>query len=137
LTGKIALIFRGTCQSGIKDGFAGSAGASGVLIYNNVEGNLDGYSLQLLSVPNGPYVPTGGISQADGLALIARIQGGEKVVASLSTEMSVKTTYNIIAETKQGDHDNVIHISGHSDSVAAGMLRFFPVNPFFHMHKIH
>jgi len=98
-----------------------------------VEGNLDGYSLQLLSVPNGPYVPTGGISQADGLALIARVQGGEKVVASLSTEMSVKTTYNIIAETKQGDHDNVIHISGHSDSVAAGMFRFFlraPIPPF-------
>lgn len=101
-----------------------------MLIYNNVEGNLDGYSLQLLSVPNGPYVPTGGISQADGLALIARVQGGEKVVAHLSTEMSVKTTYNVIAETKEGDHNNVIHISGHSDSVAAGMFHLFLRAPF-------
>jgi hypothetical protein len=28
--------------------------------------------------------------------------------------------YNVIAETIEGDYDNVLHICGHSDSVAAG-----------------
>ncbi|KAL2070124.1 hypothetical protein VTL71DRAFT_14804 [Oculimacula yallundae] len=120
LKGKVVLVFRGTCQSGVKVAYAGAAGAAGAIVYNNVEGNLDGYSLQRLSTPEGPYVPTGGISQADGLALIARLDAGETIDVKLSTVMDVKTTYNVIAETIAGDHDNVIHISGHSDSVAAG-----------------
>ena len=89
-------------------------------MYNNVPGILDGYSLQRLSTPEGPYVPTGGISQDDGLALIARLDAGEGIVAKLLTVAEVKTTYNVIAQTKGGDQENVIHISGHSDSVAAG-----------------
>lgn len=38
----------------------------------------------------------------------------------MTSEAAVKTTYNVIAETKGGDHENVIHVSGHSDSVTAG-----------------
>jgi hypothetical protein len=76
----------------VKVANAGARNAAGALVYNNVAGNLDGYSLQRISTPEGPYVPTGGISQADGLALIARIQGGETVVAKLSTIMKVSTT---------------------------------------------
>ena len=85
-------MFRGTCQSAVKVALAGARGAVGALIYNNVDGNLDGYSLQRLSTPEGPYVPTGGISQADGLALIEKLDAGIDVIADLSTEMSVKTT---------------------------------------------
>ena len=85
-------MFRGTCQSAVKVALAGARGAVGALIYNNVDGNLDGYSLQRLSTPEGPYVPTGGISQADGLALIEKLDAGINVIADLSTEMSVKTT---------------------------------------------
>jgi aminopeptidase Y len=92
LTGKIILVFRGTCQSAVKVALAGARGATGALIYNNADGNLDGYSLQRLSTPEGPYVPTGGISQADGLALIEKLDAGIEVIADLSTEMSVKTT---------------------------------------------
>jgi hypothetical protein len=75
---------------------------------------------QKISTPEGPYVPTGGISQADGLALIKKLDAGLEVIAELSTEMAVSTTYNVIAQTKGGDQNNVIHIGGHSDSVAAG-----------------
>lgn len=85
-------MFRGTCQSAVKVALAGARGATGALIYNNADGNLDGYSLQRLSTPEGPYVPTGGISQADGLALIEKLDAGIEVIADLSTEMSVKTT---------------------------------------------
>jgi hypothetical protein len=85
-------VFRGTCQSAVKVALAGARGATGALVYNNADGNLDGYSLQRLSTPEGPYVPTGGISQADGLALIEKLDAGIEVIADLSTEMSVKTT---------------------------------------------
>lgn len=78
---------------------------------------MEGYSLQIIA---GKYVPTVGISQEAGLALIAKINSGAKVIAKLSTELKTTTTYNINVETIEGDHDNVIHISGHSDSVAAG-----------------
>lgn len=111
---------RGNCQSAVKDALGSTAGAVGMLVYNNVEGNLDGYSLQRISTPEGTYVPAGGISKADGEALVARVQAGETVVADLATVMQVSTTYNVIAETIAGDHENVIHMSGHSDSVAAG-----------------
>ncbi|TVY37531.1 putative leucine aminopeptidase [Lachnellula subtilissima] len=118
--GSIILVGRGNCQSAVKDALGSTAGAIGMLVYNNVEGNLDGYSLQRINTPEGTYVPAGGISMADGEALVARVQAGETVIADLATEMSVSTTYNVIAETIGGDHKNVIHMSGHSDSVAAG-----------------
>ncbi|KAH9215505.1 putative leucine aminopeptidase 2 [Leptodontidium sp. 2 PMI_412] len=118
--GKIALVFRGTCQSGIKAHNAFLAGAVGMIVYNNDVGTLEGYSLQILPTDGGPYVPTAGITQAEGLALVARLAAGEAVVAEFTTVTNDIVTNNVIAETIEGDHDNVIHISGHSDSVAAG-----------------
>ena len=92
LTGKVVLVFRGSCQSAVKVALAGARNAVGAIVYNNVEGDLNGYSLQRINTPEGPYVPTGGISQADGLALIAQIKGGATIVAHLSTIMKVTTT---------------------------------------------
>lgn len=83
---------RGDCQSAVKVALAGARGAAGAIVYNNVEGSLDGYSLQRISTPEGPYVPTGGISQADGLALIAKLEAGETITADLATVMSTSTT---------------------------------------------
>ena len=120
LNGSIALISRGTCVAGEKVAFASSKGASAVLIYNNVEGNLLGYSLQRIPVSEHDYVPTGGISQASGEGLVSLLASGGNVTADLTTSAKDITTYNIIAQTKGGDQDNVIHVSGHSDSVAQG-----------------
>ncbi|CAG8981895.1 hypothetical protein HYALB_00013809 [Hymenoscyphus albidus] len=63
LTGKIALILRGDCQSAVKDAYAGAANASGVLIYNTgnaIYSTMNGYSLQLVSTPEGPGVNDNG-----------------------------------------------------------------------------
>lgn len=65
-------------------------------------------------------MPTVGITQGQGEALLAQLQSGVKINISLSSEAKLATTYNVIAETKAGNHDNVIHVSGHSDSVTAG-----------------
>jgi Zn-dependent M28 family amino/carboxypeptidase len=99
---------------------AAKKGAVGVIVYNNGDGNLEGYSLQLFADESAPYVPTAGISQGAGEALAALLEAGQEIIIEVSTEARNATTYNINAQTKGGDQDNVIHISGHSDSVAQG-----------------
>lgn len=113
---------RGSCVSAIKDALGSTAGSVAMLVYNNVPGNLEGYALQKFDTPEGTYIPAGGIAQSDGEALVARIQAGETVNAHLTTTTRVATIYNTIAETIAGDHDNVIFMSGHSDSVAQGYV---------------
>jgi hypothetical protein len=92
LTGRIVLVLRGICQSGVKVALAGARGAVGAIVYNIREGNLDGHSLQRVSNPEGPYVPTGGISHTDGRALRDRIAAGEVITANFATKMSETTT---------------------------------------------
>ncbi|KAH7077960.1 hypothetical protein BKA63DRAFT_542222 [Paraphoma chrysanthemicola] len=120
LDGKVALILRGTCSFGIKVQLAAAKGASAVIAVNNAEGTLEGYSLQVFPDPAKPFVPTVGITQGQGEALLAQIESGVAINVALSSQAKLATTYNVIAETKQGDHENVIHVSGHSDSVTAG-----------------
>ncbi|CAO2647686.1 Nn.00g086080.m01.CDS01 [Neocucurbitaria sp. VM-36] len=119
LEGSVALIKRGTCSYGIKVEFAAAKGASAVIAWNNAEGTLEGYSLQVL-YPEGEFVPVAGITMGQGEALLAQLEAGVNITVDLSTEVKLYQTLNVIAETKAGDHDNVIHVSGHSDSVTAG-----------------
>jgi Zn-dependent M28 family amino/carboxypeptidase len=119
LKSSVALIKRGTCSYGEKVILAAAAGAEAVIAWNNGEGTLEGYSLQVL-YPKGDFVPVVGITMGQGEALLAQLQAGGKISVDLSTEVKLYETYNVIAETKAGDHENVIHVSGHSDSVTAG-----------------
>lgn len=52
---------------------------------------MEGKSLQKISTSEGPYVPTGGITKADGLALVARLDAGEELIGDLSTLTVNKT----------------------------------------------
>lgn len=117
LEGNIALISRGECDFGLKAANAKAAGAAGAIIYNNQAGGLSG----TLGDPTRDYAPVLGISQEDGEALVAALEEGE-VEGDLYVDAIVenRVNYNVIAETKQGDHDNVLVLGGHSDSVAAG-----------------
>ncbi|ORY57493.1 uncharacterized protein BCR38DRAFT_469045 [Pseudomassariella vexata] len=117
VSGNVALILRGTCSFAEKSLNAGAAGAVGAVVYNNVEAALSG----TLGTSNDAYVPTVSISQEEGNALIAALESGE-VVADLvvNSILENRTNYNVIAETKDGDHDNVLVLGGHSDSVEAG-----------------
>lgn len=67
----------------LKDALAGAAGAAGLVMYNNVEGVLQA-GLSADPAPEGPFVPTAGISQADGLAIAAKIANGSAVTADLA-----------------------------------------------------
>lgn len=120
VSGNIAFILRGTCPFGQKDALAGNAGALGVVIYNNIPGNING----TLGPSNeaGPYVPAVTISQEDSTAILAALGNGTTVQGDLSVYTLIEnvTTFNVIAQSKAGDQNNVLALGAHTDSVAAG-----------------
>src|SRR2546425_12228005 len=67
LTGEIALIARGTCTFSTKIRNAQTAGATGVLVYNNVRG--DPTAMAKEGSPNQPTIPAVMVSRTNGLAM--------------------------------------------------------------------
>lgn len=59
-------------------------------MYNNAEGALLG-TLSVETRPEGPYAPTVGISQADGLAILASLSS--EIIADLKIDYTEITTY--------------------------------------------
>ncbi|MCU1685433.1 MAG: glutamate carboxypeptidase [Amycolatopsis sp.] len=114
VTGKIVLVKRGACTFAQKQQTAADAGAIGAIVYNNTDGALSG----TLGDPAAAKIPTGGVSQADGLALAAK--DGTSVTLELRELQEQRTSYNVIAETKTGRKDNVVMLGAHLDSVPAG-----------------
>ena len=114
LTGAIALAERGTCPFAQKAAVAADGGAMAAVIYNNVEGPLDG----TLGDAAAARLPTVGISQADGQALAAT--PGAPTTLDLQIRIEERTTRNVIAQTRTGRTDNVVMAGGHLDSVEEG-----------------
>jgi len=112
--GAIVLVSRGFCPFADKSAIAGQVGAAGLLVYNNVPGALAG---GLGGVIEGG-APAGGITQADGAALAG--QEGAEVTLDLRGVVEDRTTYNVIAETQTGRHNNVVMAGAHLDSVSEG-----------------
>ncbi|HEX5568414.1 MAG TPA: M28 family peptidase [Streptomyces sp.] len=116
-TGKVALIQRGGCAFAEKQAAAADAGAVGAIIYNNVDGDLNG----TLGDATAGRIPTGGISKEAGDALSARVAGGGVTVnLEIREYHDERTTPNVIAETRGGDPDNVVMLGAHLDSTADG-----------------
>ncbi|KAF2129136.1 Zn-dependent exopeptidase [Dothidotthia symphoricarpi CBS 119687] len=121
VAGNIALISRGSCEFGLKSALAGSAGAVGAVIYNNVAGNLQA-TLGAPPRPEGEYVASVGVSLETGSAWVAALAGGANLTATLDVTTDVRniSTYNVLATTKCGDHDNRLAVGAHTDSVVGG-----------------
>lgn len=117
LEGAVAFTSRGECTFGEKATLAKAAGAVGVIIYNNEAGELSG----TLGEPFGEYAASLGISLEDSEPILAALEEGDVTVDfEVDAVIEERITYNVIAETKEGDHDNVLVLGGHSDSVPAG-----------------
>ena len=115
--GKIALIQRGACAFGQKVTNATAAGAVGVIIFNTgTPGNTEAFA-GTLGTPVENAGPAIGTSFAIGQALAA---DGVEVHLAASTTVDIRTTWNVIAETKQGNAKNVVMAGAHLDSVTEG-----------------
>jgi aminopeptidase Y len=119
--GNIALVSRGTpppgtpaCTFAIKALAAQAAGASGVVIYNNVAGDLNG----TLGAGFTGIIPVVGITQSLGQTLLNT--PGLALHLKTDTISTVTTTTNVIAEKAGLSDDNVVMAGAHLDSVEAG-----------------
>jgi Zn-dependent M28 family amino/carboxypeptidase len=111
--GSVALVSRGTCTFRSKTDNATAAGASAILIYNNVPGVVNG------TLGAGPLsaIPALGLSQALGQELLTI--SGLTMHVKTDTRDEVLTTRNVFAETG-GDATNVVMAGAHLDSVTTG-----------------
>jgi aminopeptidase Y len=112
--GQIALISRGGCTFALKATNAYNAGASGVVIYNNTAGTLNG------TLGNGFTLDIGvtSVTQAVGQQLAAT--AGLVMRLKTDTFRGIATSYNLLAESVDGDPNNVVMAGAHLDSVNAG-----------------
>jgi len=112
--GDIALISRGACTFALKATNAYNAGASGVVIYNNIPGTLNGTLSNGFSLD----IPVTSVTLDVGQQLAAT--PGLVLRLKTDTFRGIATTSNVIAETVGGDPDNVVMVGAHLDSVNAG-----------------
>ena len=112
--GNIALISRGACTFASKATNVFNAGASGVVIYNNIPGTLNGTLSSTFTLD----IPVTSVTQEVGQALAAT--PGLVLRLKTDTFRGTATTSNVIAETPGGNPDNVVMVGAHLDSVNAG-----------------
>ncbi len=112
--GNIALIARGSCTFQVKAQNANSAGAAAVVIYNNAAGAFTGTLSSAFTI-NMPVVA---VSGADGQQLAAT--PGLVMRVKTETFRGTATSYNVLAEIRTGNANNVIMVGAHLDAVNAG-----------------
>lgn len=116
--GNIVLIKRGECAFGDKSRNAGIAGALGAIIYDDepLRGTLGN--------PTGKEVATVSVAKKDVEKYIEKLSKDPKYAfeTTLYVDSYVKyiKTLNVIADSVFGDHDNIVSLGAHSDSVAEG-----------------
>jgi acetylornithine deacetylase/succinyl-diaminopimelate desuccinylase-like protein len=124
LNGAIALVERGVCNFSIKTLLAGSKGAVATIIFNDLRA-LGG----TLGAEDPAYPLTAMIPRPAGLAIVEKLKKGP-LTASFEISIFTGPTYNVLAQTKGGDQNNVLLAGAHSDSVPAGKL-FSLISGFF------
>ncbi|WP_062356373.1 M28 family peptidase [Herbidospora yilanensis] len=105
--GSIAVAGRGGCSFRVKADQAAKAGAGALIVVNSRPGELKGS----LGEPGTP-LPVVGVAQD------VTIEG--PVTVETNTTSTMKVSRNVIAQTGQGDPDDVLILGAHLDSVEAG-----------------
>lgn len=117
--GHIALIQRGTCAFGDKVANAQAAGASGVVIFN--QGNTsDRTDLLVGTLSEGTSIKIPAFSVSYPFAEKLLAEESLELTLDADTRVDRKVSFNVLAETKGGNPDNVIMVGAHLDSVAEG-----------------
>jgi Zn-dependent M28 family amino/carboxypeptidase len=117
--GRIALIQRGTCTFQLKVANAVTAGAVGVVIFN--EGNTPDREPLFGGTLGAPVsIPVISTSFAVGQELNGLIGSGLQLRLQTSTISELRTTNNVIADSPGGRSDRIAVVGAHLDSVAEG-----------------
>src|SRR3989338_8049534 len=117
--GSIALIQRGTCSFEQKAENAAAAGARGAIIFN--QGNAEDRKGLLNATLGDGYeggIPVLFATYDNGVAWA----GTEALQLRLAVDVVLEKTqtYNLVAETKRGNPNNVVMVGAHLDSVFEG-----------------
>jgi Zn-dependent M28 family amino/carboxypeptidase len=120
IAGNIALIQRGSCDFAVKAANAEAAGASAVVIFN--EGQPGRTETLFGTLGNADStIPVIGTAFSIGNDLAALAEGGEVIVrVKVDAVSEIRSTTNVIAESRQGRTDRVIVVGAHLDSVDDG-----------------
>lgn len=114
--GAIALVQRGGCNFSVKVANAQNAGATAVIIFNQGDTPQRLGPVSGTLAPLAATIPVLGTSFEAGVALS---QPGSQ--ASLTVAAPKETTqYNVIAESRSGNPNNVVMVGAHLDSVQGG-----------------
>ncbi|KAI7871246.1 peptidase S8/S53 domain-containing protein [Spinellus fusiger] len=126
LTGKIAILQRGTCTFDIKAQNVAKAGAVGLLVYNNNGGDIFAPSSP------GATIPVGGVSAQTGAAILAGIKAAKadvvlnftagQVVSPLSTGKTVSSFSSVGATYELDLKPNLAGVGGEIYSTLPSFL---------------
>ncbi|MGH8969886.1 MAG: M28 family peptidase [Actinomycetes bacterium] len=118
VTGKIALVQRGTCTFGQKVANAEAAGAIGAVVMNQGNGdpvvNTDRYELFAGTLGGPVGIPAVSVSYFTGEEF-ANTAGLELRIQA-DTTSEIRSTSNVFAQSKRGRTDNVVMAGAHLDS---------------------
>ncbi|WP_263141098.1 M28 family metallopeptidase [Pseudomonas sp. RIT-PI-AD] len=117
--GSIALIQRGTCTYQQKAENAAAAGAVGVVVFN--QGDADDRKGLLNATLGDSYkggIPVVFATYDKGAAWAET--AGLKLNLVVDVVRKKTQTYNVIAETRTGNPNNIVMVGGHLDSVPEG-----------------
>ena len=111
---------RGTCSISDKLKIAKDLGALGVILFHNTNSTPNAATLSAENI--GKLAPVGLVSLTVGESWLARIAANETLTVTLLVDsiFETRSTWNVFAETLQGDSKNVIMLGAHLDSVQAG-----------------
>lgn len=113
--GAVVLVRRGTCPFGQKSRTAAAAGATAVIVADNVDESGGGFTIGEDATGT---VPTVVVTRALGDELAGR--AGSPVELSVTATTEQVTTRNVLAQTTTGDAGRVVMAGAHLDSVREG-----------------
>ncbi len=115
--GSIAVVQRGACTFALKAQNAQNNGAVGVVVFNQGTPGRLGLFFGTLGGP-GAGIPVVSTSFAIGVDLATTT--GATGSLDVSTISEIRTTVNVLAESRHGDPNNVVMAGAHLDSVTEG-----------------
>jgi Zn-dependent M28 family amino/carboxypeptidase len=115
--GAVALVQRGTCGFAVKVLNAQAAGAAAVVVMNEGQPGRTGL-LNMIGDATGLRIPAVFTTYDAGFNLAQT--PGATVTVTVDYVADQRETYNVIAETRHGNDDNVVMAGAHLDSVQDG-----------------